>query len=61
MNKIQDRPTDTIAQLVERWRDKPKGWIRILACVRFLFVAFFLLCYPGEALEGPILTGVSKI
>ena len=28
----------------------------------FLFVPLrsFFLCYPGEALEGPILTGVSN-
>ena len=41
-------------------RDKPRTWVQILASVRFLFysVAFILLCYPCEALEGPISTRV---
>ena len=55
--------TDTVAQWVEHWRDKPRALIRILACVRFLFVPLrsCFLCYPGEAMEGPISTGVCKI
>ena len=50
-------------QPVERRRDKVNTWVGILASVRFLiyFVAFFLLCYPGEALEGQILTRVGII
>ena len=42
-------------------RDKPRTWVQILASVIFFncSVAFFL-CYPGEALECPISTGVCK-
>ena len=61
--KIHELPTDTVAQCVEHRRDKPRTLVRILASVRFFIcpVVFFLLCYPGEALEGPISTAVCKI
>ena len=61
--KILDLPNDTVAQSVERRRDKPRAWVRILASVRFLncSVALFLLCYPVEALEGLISTVVCSI
>ena len=61
--KIRDLPADTVAQSVENRRDKPRAWVRILASARFLIcsVASFLLCYLGEALEGPISTGVCTI
>ena len=59
--RIRNLPTDTVAQWVEDQRDNP----RVLGsnpckCHIFLFVLLcsFFLCYPGEALEGPILTGV---
>ena len=60
--KMRDLPADTVAQSVERLRYKQKDWVRILASVRCLTcsAAFFLLCYPGEALEGKILTGACK-
>ena len=50
--KIRDLPADTVVQSVERRRDMPIAWVRILAGVRFLIrsVAFFLICYPGKAL-----------
>ena len=37
-------------------------WVQILACVIILICPLrsFFLYYPGEALEGPISTGVSK-
>ena len=59
----RELPADTVAQTVERLCDKQKAWVRILASVRFFICpsAFILLDYPGEALEGPILTGVSII
>ena len=49
---------DTVAQSVEHLRDKPRTWVQMLANVRSLMcsVALFHLCYPCEALEGPILT-----
>ena len=55
---ILELSTDTVAQLVERLGDKQRAWVPILASVRFLIcsVAFFLLCYHGGALEGPIST-----
>ena len=55
-NKVRVLPADTVAWLVEHRRDKPRNWVQILASVRFFFfsVAFFLLCYPCEALEGSI-------
>ena len=59
--EIQDLPTDTIDQWVEHRRDKPWAWVRILASVIFYLLCSFFLCYPGEALKGPILTGVCKI
>ena len=61
--KIRDLPADAVAQSVERQHDKLKTWVQILASVRCVIcsVAFFLLCYPGEALEGPISTGVCTI
>ena len=34
--KIRDLPADTVAQLVERQRDKQKAWVQILASVRLL-------------------------
>ena len=39
-----------------------RTWVQILASVFFLLFSLhsFFLCYPGEALEGPISTGVSK-
>ena len=60
--KIQVLPTDAVAQWVEHRRDKPRTWVQILASAIFLFVPLrsFFLCYPGEALEGPISTGVCK-
>ena len=60
--KIQDLPTDTVAQWVEHRRDKPRKWVQFLASVIFLIcsVAFFLSLLPGEALEGQISTGVCK-
>ena len=63
MIKIRELPADTVAQSVERRRDKPKTWVRILASVRFFIcsVALFILCHPREALVGPILTWVSII
>ena len=44
----QDLPTDTVAQWVERRRDKPWAWVRILASVIFFIcsVAFFLSLLP---------------
>ena len=37
--KIRDLPADTVALSVERRRDMPRAWVRILANVRFfLFV-----------------------
>ena len=41
--KIGDLPTDSIAQSVERLRDKPKAWVRILAIVRFFICSVFPL------------------
>ena len=60
---IWDLPADTVVRSVERRRDKPRAWVRIQASVRFLFcsVAFFLLCYPCEAIEGPISSRVCII
>ena len=55
--------TDTVAQLVERWRDMPKDLgSNPSECHIFLFVPLrsFFLCYPGKAMEGPISTGVSN-
>ena len=58
--KIRYLPADTVAQWVERQGDKPKAYVRILASVRFFVcsVAFFLLCLPGEGLEGSVSTEV---
>ena len=36
MIRIRDVPADTVAQTVERRRDKPWAWVRILVSVRFL-------------------------
>ena len=60
---IRHLPADTVAQSVERRRDKPRAWVQILASVRVCIctVAFFLLCYPCEALEGPNSTEVCII
>ena len=54
--KILDLLDDTVVQSIERRSDKPKAIVRIIVIVRFFIcsVAFFLLCYLGEALEGPI-------
>ena len=61
--KILDLPAETVAQSVERRRDRLNTCVGNLASVRFFtcFVAFFLLCYHGEALEGPMSTGVCII
>ena len=61
--KIRLLPDDNVAQSVERRRDNPRAMDRILASVSFLIcsVAFFLLCYPGEALQDPFSTGVCTI
>ena len=50
----------TVDNYEERKKHYAYIYIRthIYICVS---VAFFLLCYPGEALEGPISTGVLKI
>ena len=37
--KIQDLPTDTVAQWIEHRRDKPRTWVQILASV-ILFYFF---------------------
>ena len=60
--KIQVLPTDIVAQWVEHRCDKSRTWVQSLASVKFLFVPLrsFFLCYPGEALEGSISTGVSN-
>ena len=60
--KIQVLPTDTVGQWVDHRRDKPWTCFRILASVIFFIcsVGLFLICYSGEALEGPISTGVCK-
>ena len=56
--RIVEQPADTVAQLVERMHDDQRDLVRILASVRFSFasVAFFPLCYPGEALKRQIST-----
>ena len=48
--KIQDLPTDTVAQTIEHHRGKPRACVRILASVRFLVssVAFFLSLLPWQ-------------
>ena len=61
MIKIQVLQTDTVAQWVEHGGDKP----RVLGsnpskCHIFHLLRSFFLCYPGEALEGQILTEVCK-
>ena len=52
--KIQVLPTDTVAQWVEHRRDKPRTWVQILGSAIFFPLRSFFLCYPGDALEGPI-------
>ena len=54
---------NAMAQFVECLHDKQKACVRILARVKYFVCsfAFFLLCYPGEALECPILTQVCII
>ena len=61
--RIQVLSTDTVDQWVEQRRDNPKTWVRILASVIFFIcsVAFFLLCYPYEALEGQLWTVMNTI
>ena len=57
---ILDLPTPRQHSTEEiTWWDKSK----ILTSNRYLIcsVTFFHLCYPGEVLEGPILTGVHTI
>ena len=51
--KIQDMPTDSVAQWVEHRRDKPWARVRILGSVRCLiyFVAFFLSLQPWRGVE----------
>ena len=56
--KIRVFPTDTVAQSVEHRRGWPRTWVRILASVVFVPLRSFFLCYPCEALEGPISTRV---
>ena len=53
-------PADSVAQLVERLRDKLKAWVQILANVRFLIcsLVFSLPYYTGKALDSSILTRV---
>ena len=53
--KIKDMPNDTVFQLVERRRDKPRALIRILASVRFVIcsVAFFLSLLPWRSVGRP--------
>ena len=60
---IWELSADTVAQFVERLRYKQMAWVRILASVRFFIctILFFLLFYPGEALEGSISTVVCTI
>ena len=55
-------PTDTVPQWVEHRRDEPWAWVQILASDMFLFFPLhsFLQCYPDEAMEGQISTGVCK-
>ena len=52
--KIQDLPTDTVAQWVEHRRDNPWTWVCIPASVRFFifFVAFFLSLLPWLSVGG---------
>ena len=49
--KIQDLPTDTVAQWVEHRHDKPRARVRILASVRLLIcsVVFFLSLLPWRS------------
>ena len=58
-----DLPADAGAQSIECRSNKPRTWVRIPTNVKFLFgsFAFFLLCYPCEVLESPILTRVCII
>ena len=46
--KIQDLPTDIIAQWVEHRRDKPRTWVQIITSVIFFIcsVALFLSLQP---------------
>ena len=47
--KIQDLPTDTVAQWIEHRRDKPRAWVQILATIIFVIcsVALFLSLLPN--------------
>ena len=60
---IRELLVDTVAQLVERMLIAQRACVRIQASLRFLIfsVAFFLLCYPGEALDVLISTVVCII
>ena len=59
--KIQVLPTDNVAQWEEHRRDMPKDLGSNSSEFHFLFVSlcYFFLCYPGEAVECSISTGVS--
>ena len=63
MIKIRELTADTVAQSLEHMQDKQNAWVQILASIFKIIcsIVLFLLCYPGEALEGPILTGVCII
>ena len=56
MIKIQDLPTDTVAQWVEHRRDKPWSWVRILASVIFLSVPlrYFFSLLPWRSVGKSI-------
>ena len=60
--KIQVLPTDTVAQWVEHRRDMLKDLGSNSSECHLLFVSLcsFFLCYPGEAVECSISTGVCK-
>ena len=45
---------------MEHRHDKPRTWVQILASVIFFPLRSFFLCYPSEALEGPISIWVCK-
>ena len=49
--KIQDLPTDTVAQSIEHRRDKPKALVQIQASVRYLIcpVVFFHSLLPWRS------------
>ena len=61
-DEIQVLPTDTVAHLEERQGDMPKDLSSNHSECHFFICSMrsFFLCYPGEALEGPISTGVGN-